>query len=175
MKKSKVFLIKKTAILCPLSLFIFTAITISIAISLFLSSYQFPQNLPVDLKSQVIEFSFFKILVKNIFVSLLLISGFFLYKVSTVIVLLANAVSISFVLTLNIYTTGEVWYFLGLISIHGLVELSALMIAANIGFQRINLKIRTQRLAFRNTIVLILILLIISASLETFVTPLFWR
>ncbi|MDZ5495170.1 stage II sporulation protein M [Lacticaseibacillus casei] len=113
--------------------------------------------------------------VKNIFVSLLLISGFFLYKVSTVIVLLANAVSISFLLTLNIYTTGEVWYFLGLISIHGLVELGALMIAANIGFQRINLKTRTQRLALRNTIVLILILLIISASLETFVTPLFWR
>lgn len=116
-----------------------------------------------------------KCAVKNIFVSLLLISGFFLYKVSTVIVLLANAVSISFLLTLNIYTTGEVWYFLGLISIHGLVELGALMIAANIGFQRINLKTRTQRLALRNTIVLILILLIISASLETFVTPLFWR
>lgn len=116
-----------------------------------------------------------KCAVKNIFVSLLLISGFFLYKVSTVIVLLANAVSISFLLTLNIYTTGEVWYFLGLISIHGLVELGALMIAANIGFQRINLKTRTQRLALRNTIVLILILVIISASLETFVTPLFWR
>ncbi|MFT8813656.1 stage II sporulation protein M [Oenococcus sp.] len=169
------FLVQKKPLLTACTIFAASFATTAILLTLFLNYQHAATNLPIDLKSQIKDFTFVRILVKNFIVALILISGFFLIKIPTILMLVANAAVLAFILTANIYTTGAWFYFILLVSIHGLVELTALFIAANVGFQKINLAKKHQRKQLLNTMLLVAFLLILAAILETCVTPLFWR
>ncbi|MFT8470232.1 MAG: stage II sporulation protein M [Oenococcus sp.] len=172
---SQVFLIKKKPLLTACTIFAASFVVTAILLTLFLNYQHAATNLPIDLKSQIKDFTFVQILFKNLIVALILVSGFFLIKIPTILALIVNAAVLAFILAANIYTTGAWLYFILLVSIHGVTELAALFIAANIGFQKINLAKKQQRKQLVNTMLLIVVLLALAAILETCVTPLFWR
>lgn len=174
-KQTANFLIKKETVLLSLSLFCAGFVFVSLLlIAVFVYNHA-ETNVPMALKNQLGSLNFWAILAQNTGVAIALLSGSFFVKVPTVLLLLANGAGLGFVLTANMYTTGQWLYFIALISVHGIIELTALMIAGNIGFQKIDWSKKTEIKKLINTIILIITMLIIAAAMETYVTPLFWR
>lgn len=170
----KHILINKKAFKTAFFIF-FIGTVIGVASSLILLKYNnAPTNLPITIKQENTPPIFIKILINNIIVAAFMISGTYFAKIPTILSLIANGALMGFIMATNIYTTSALIYFLKLISVHGIVEIIALLLAANLGFQKELFS--TPKNAKRSliTILVVLILLVVAALLETKVTPLLW-
>lgn len=170
----KYILIDKKAVKTAFFIFFIGSI-VGVVVSVLLLKYNHaPTNLPLAIKSENTSLDFITILMNNIFVALFMISGAYLAKIPTILSLFGNGFFLGFIMATNIYTTSAVIYFLRLVMVHGVVEIMALLLAANLGLQKeiFSTPKKIKRSAI--TIFIVLILLAIAALLETMVTPLLW-
>lgn len=170
----KYILINKKAIKMAFFIF-FIGTVIGVTFSLILLKYNnAPTNLPITIKQENTPPSFIKILINNIVVAGFMISGAYMAKIPTILSLFVNGAAIGFVMATNIYTTGAVVYYLRLVMVHGIVEIMALVLAANLGLQKELFATRKNAKRSLITIFIVLILLVLAALLESMVTPLLW-
>ncbi|MDR2661201.1 MAG: stage II sporulation protein M [Lactobacillaceae bacterium] len=171
---NKYFLLDKKAIKRSFLVFLLGSIIGAMFSYLLLLVNHAPTNMPIVLKAEAKPPIFFHILINNIIVSLVMISGTYLFKLPTYLGLIANGSFFGFILETNIYTSGHLFYFLKLVSVHGPLEIAALLLAASLGLQSEIFSNTNNIKKLSNTLILILFFLLVAALLESKVTPLLW-
>lgn len=116
------------------------------------------------------EVSYFEILITNIVVCTLAVSGLIFFKVPSWIILIINPIFLGFVLGANWADTGEISYFLRFVIPHSFLEIPAITFSCALGMTgkkgRKSIPVKKILLYF----LCVLIVLIISAFIETYIS-----
>ncbi|SJZ40303.1 stage II sporulation protein M [Garciella nitratireducens] len=116
---------------------------------------------------------FSEIIIRNLTVCVIAILGIITFKISSILVLIINAVILSFILSANYVTTGELWYFIRIVIPHAIFEIPAIVISSSIGFEGFSY---FKDYSFKEKIsnlFLIIGLLIVAAFVEVNISTLF--
>lgn len=142
----------------------------------FIGIYLYSENIPVqnDLSHDLIvnNVYFLEIFKKNFLVCAIAILGIVTFRISNVIVLIANGLFLGIIIGANFATTGELVYFLRILIPHAIFELPAIILSCTVGMEGFSfLKRYTNKEKIIN-LTLITGLLIIAAFVEVNISTL---
>lgn len=116
------------------------------------------------------KIGFISILSRNTIVCAIAISGVFLLGIPSILVFVVNPIVVGFVLAANWVSTGELFYFVRILIPHSLFEVPAIVISCSIGLNcRKGRNVFKEGMMWGNAMV-ILILLIVAAFIESTVS-----
>jgi stage II sporulation protein M len=142
----------------------------------FIGIYVYSFNIECDKSNTnqlIIEDVYYiDILKKNLIVCTIAVLGIFTFRVSSVLVVLANALVLGMVFGGNFATTGELIYFLKILIPHGVFELPAIILSCSIGLEGISFLKRSTIKEKISKFILIILLLVIVAFVEVNISTL---
>ncbi|MED2697041.1 stage II sporulation protein M [Bacillus thuringiensis] len=137
----------------------------------------------ITMEEQVISTNLWELFFNNFIVSIIIMSGFFTLGFSTILYLSINGMIIGYSIVQQFEKGKSAFEILSLLIPHGIAEVPALILSGVIGFKSIDIILKLTisknkniiRESFKDMSILfsiIIILLIIGAIIETYVTPL---
>lgn len=112
------------------------------------------------------------ILKNNLIVCGIAILGVFTFRISNVLVVVANALFLGVILGANFATTGELIYFLKIVIPHAIFELPAILLSCSIGFEGFSFFKKYTNKEKLLDILFIIILLVLAAFVEVNISTL---
>ncbi|WP_092870301.1 stage II sporulation protein M [Acetitomaculum ruminis] len=131
--------------------------------------------MPFVIQSNLSDFEmqkvyFLKIFTNNILVCVFAISGLFLFRIPAFLVYLINPLVLGFILALNWVSTGELIYFLYILLPHSVFEIPAIVMSCSLGMKGKRDRREIKQKIFLFELLLITMLLIIAAIIESTVS-----
>lgn len=139
-----------------------------VTVTTFITYYQLK---PFAVKSELSELvvndiTFTGIFMNNLIVSTVAVLGVFLFRISSILVLVVNSIVLGFVLGGNWVSTNEIYYFIRILIPHSIFEIPALSIACAMGMEGKKIFSKYSKSSILRACGLIIILLLIAAFVE---------
>lgn len=138
-----------------------------IASTVFFKEQMEPFVIHSDLSElEVKQVNFRNVLLNNIVVCAIAISGIYLFRIPSFLVYIVNPIALGFVLAANWVSTGEIIYFVRMLIPHSIFEVPAIVIACSMGIRGKKGRENFKDGALMVNVIVILILLIVAAVIE---------